>query len=637
MKKLFSYLNIATLLIALSAMFVSCADNDDNDSGNLGLNIKVFSPTVVVPGTPMTINGSGLAGVTEIVFPGEITVSDFEVVTDEMIRVKAPMGLKEAGNLLVRNAAGETAVSRLPLTIGQTAILGYSAQEGDLLKGNETLTVYGKDMQFVTGAEFVDEDGNPIFIPASEFVRVANGRVVIQVPAKVVKGNAKVKIYIGDQIVESPEFKFETAVSGGHWETTKRFLWKNEEPATNGAVSWNGLYRFANTNTKTGEEIFAFSLEDWSLIKDGVVYFLFDGGDNANVRITTGWWTGAYMGGEHNCIDIAEVDEETGMKFIELNIKEDGNLYGNLDAQHLLFTGEGYTPMGIYVLDKVWIEGEEGHLEKVRTSFWKNGEQSTIPAPSWSGEGRFSRVSSATGEETYAFPDDVWEILKSEPFRIAIEKTSDNPNIRVTTGWWASDYGGKEYNCAELIEDVDGTLFIELNLSMYPDMLALLDAQHLLFTGEGYRLLEIYQEKDVFVSGGAEDGPAPIVIWENDGSHGAVAWDGVYRFSNVNTSSGEEILAVSMEDWAVIKDGTIYVLIDGDASSNVRITTGWWDGAYGGNEHNCIDMAEDDPATGMKVIKINIKEDGNLYDNLDAHHFLLTGEKYTPMKIYYYK
>ena len=48
-------------------------------------------------------------------------------------------------------------------------------------------------------------------------------------------------------------------------------------------------------------------------------------------------------------------------------------------------------------------------------------------------------------------------------------------------------------------------------------------------------------------------------------------------------------------------------------------------------------MAEDDPDTGKKIIKINLKEDGNLYDNVDAQHLLFTGGGYTPLKIFYYK
>lgn len=272
---------------------------------------------------------------------------------------------------------------------------------------------------------------------------------------------------------------------------TRRYIWQND--GNNGPVSWNGVYRFSNVQTVSGEELYAISMADWALIKEGVFYMLFKGNQTSNVRITTGWWSGAYGGPEHNCIDMAIEDPETGLMSIAVNIKEDGNLYNNLDAQHLLFTGSDYTPMAIYVVEGA---SESEDVEVVKTSLWKNGEQSTIPGPVWSGEGRFARESSKTGEETYAFPDDVWETLKAEPFRIAIEVPADSyPNVRITTGWWTQDYGGKEFNCFEIAEPIgDGIYSIELKLSNYPVLLEVVDVQHLLFTGDGYKLLEIYKE-----------------------------------------------------------------------------------------------------------------------------------------------
>ncbi|MDO4956643.1 MAG: hypothetical protein Q4E60_06435 [Bacteroidales bacterium] len=264
-----------------------------------------------------------------------------------------------------------------------------------------------------------------------------------------------------------------------------------------------------------------------------------------------------------------------------------------------------------------------------RVSYWKNGEQSTVPVPNWSGEARFSKESSKSGEETYAFPDDVWEILKNEPFRVEIEKVSDNPNIRITTGWWTGAYGGGEHNCLDMVqEDEDGKFYIEIDLKKDGNLYDNVDQQHLLFTGDGYRLVEIYQ----MVEGAAPGGKTPIIIWENDGSVGAPTWSGEYRFSNVDTVSGEQIFAMSLEDWEVVKEGTFYLAYEGDESSNVRVTTGWWTGAYGGTDYNCnADALDGDD--GLKYLEINIKEDGNLYENIDQQHLLFTGEKYIPKKI----
>ena len=635
MKNLLRYLNIATLFIALSAVFAACSDNDENGDGNLGLNIKVFAPTVVVPGTPMTINGSGFGDVTEIIFPGDITVTapDFEIVTNEMIRVKAPAGLSQEGTISVKNAAGEVAVSRLPLTIGSTSIKGFPEQkDNETFEGNQTFTVYGIDMQFVSGAEFVGEEDEPIYIPASEFLRVAPGRVVIQIPAKVKEGESSVKIFVGSQVFESPVYRFKPASDGGHWEITKRYIWENTNPAGNGPVSWNGLYRFANAEASSGEEIATISMEDWALIKEGEAYLLYDGSEASNVRITTGWWTSAYGGDEHNCIDMAIKDPETGLMSIALDFKGDGHLYDNLDAQHLLFTGSDYTPMGIYVLEKKWVGGE-GHFEKQKVTFWKNGEHSTIPAPSWSGEGRFARASNSSGEETWTFTDEEWEILKTQPFRIAIEKNADWVNLRVTTGWWSTNYMGLE-SLNDLIEqDEDGTYFVEINLANDPALLALVDEQHLLFTGQDYKLLEIYQETEVWVGGG-EGGATETVIWENDGTHGEISWDGAYRFCNAEHMTGEEIFAIPMDQWDVIRNGSFWLHAKGSDWVQMRITTGWWSTTWTGEDISTGNERIVDNGDGTYDIEICLKGDPIL-DLLDEQHLLFTGSGYTPLKLYY--
>ena len=352
MKKLFSYLNIAALLIAMSAMFAACTDKDSTEDA-LGLNIKVFAPTVVVPGTPMTINGSGFGDVTEIQFPGDITVTDFEIVTDEMIRVKAPAGLTQGGVIAVVNASGEIAISRLPLSVGHTEITGFyptAENEGEVpsLKGNETLTVYGKDMQFIAGAEFLDEDGNPIYVPASEFLRVANGRVVIQVPAKVMTGTATAKIYLSDgSYVETPEYAFEPASNGGHWETVKRYVWENNGGP---AISWSGTYRFCEVGHDFNSECIAeFESDAWEIIKSGTFYVDLESAaaEGPQIRVTTGWWSTTWGGddifpGNEKLTDLGD-----GKYTLEVNLSGDAIL-DVIDEQHFLLTGDRYKPTKIY-------------------------------------------------------------------------------------------------------------------------------------------------------------------------------------------------------------------------------------------------------------------------------------------------
>lgn len=634
MKKLFSYLNIAILFIALSAVFTACTDDDVNDSGNLGLNIKVFSPTVVVPGFPMTINGSGFGDVTEIEFPGGIKVTEFEIVTSEMIRVKAPQGLTESGKIIVRNSAGETAESRLPLSVGKTVVAGYSAQEEDLLKGNETLTVYGIGMNFVTGATFYVEDEEPIFVDAHDFLRIASGRVVIQVPSDITDGNGYVAIHLSDgQIVNSPAYTFEAPKNGGYWDYQKRYIWLNTDPAGNGEINWSSQYRLCleghDFNSECIDEIAA---DDWEIIKTGSFYLEAKGSDWVQMRITTGWWSTTWTGEDITTGNERIVDNGDGTYSMEINFEGDPIL-DLLDEQHLLFTGSGYTPLGLYVIEKVWVDGGEGHFETVRDSFWKN--DGTLGDINWSSQYRFCIEGGDSNNECcYEFPAEIWEKLRTEPFRIAINKKADWVNLRVTTGWWSTNYMGLESLNDFIEQDEKGNYYVELNLSNDQALLDLIDVQHLLFTGQDYDLLEIYQEKQIWVDGG-DGGEKETIIWEGDGSAGVVDWNGTYRFALEGHDGNNECIAeISAADWEVIKTGTFYLTAKGSDWVQMRITSGWWSTTWTGEDITTGSDRIVDNGDGTYTIEINFAGDP-LLDVLDEQHLLFTGSGYTPLKLFY--
>ncbi len=628
MKNIKKYFGLTLIALLFSVVLSACEDKDEIGSDNLGMAIKVFSPTKVVPGQPVTINGSGFGEVTEVVFPGGIAVSNFELVSNEMIRVVTPAGINisdEGEKLLVRSASDQAESPRV-MTQGHTQVRAYSAEPGEDVKTKSILKIFGQDMEFVSKATFVGSDDNEIVLEAKDFYRIATGSVAIKVPADVKEGVNPASIETLDGLkFDLPDFNYVAAAAGGHWETVKKYLWKNE--TGDPIPGWGSTFRFSNVETATGEEIYAFPMEDWAVIKDGTFRVALDVNDASNIRITTGWWTGAYGGNEHNSIDFVQEDED-GTKFIELNFKEEGSLYDNLDQQHMLFTGSDYTLLAIYTQEDVWVEEAEGHWE--RKSLWKNDAGEAVPA--WGGKFRFSNVETSSGEEIYAFPMEDWAIIKDGVVKVAVD-VNDASNIRITTGWWTGAYGGDEHNCIDFVQEgADGTKFIELNIKEEGTLYDNLDAQHLLFTGSDYTVLEIYLDVWVEEAGGAK----PVVLWENVEGEAVPSWGGKFRFSNVETSSGEEIYAFPMEDWAIIKDGKFRVALDVNESSNIRITTGWWTGAYGGDEHNCIDMVEED-ADGTKFIEVNIKEEGSLYDNLDVQHLLFTGSDYTVLKLYYIK
>lgn len=606
----------------------SCNPQEIDVNDEVELGIKVFFPTKVVTNQPMTISGTGFKEVSEIVFPDGVAVKNFEIVNDGMIRVNAPAGIKaEGGKIIVRSSTDE-AESKEELTVGKTAISGYSSQAGETLTGRDNLTIYGTDLEFICAVEFMDGEGNIIRVEEGKFYRKGTSNVIVTIPDNVLDGAYVAHVYTYDgKSFEMPEFIYAHYEGGGHWETIKTILWENE--ALTPCPSWGGKFRFGLEGTDGNNEcIHTFPADQWAIIKDGVVRVAVEVSDASNIRVTTGWWSAAYGGGEHNCIDMVQEDED-GTKFIELNIKEDGNIYDMIDQQHLLFTGDAYTVLYIYTQEEVWVEGDTGHWE--RKSLWKNETGEAIP--SWGGKFRFGLDGrDGNGECIATFPQDVWDIIKDGTVRAAVA-VSDASNIRITTGWWSAAYGGTDHNCLDMVqEEEDGTKFIELNIKEDGNIYSMIDEQHLLFTGDAYTLLELYVNEWVE---GSSAGPEQVVMWENDGTP-VPSWGGTFRFCNEEKVSGEQIHAFTMEEWSIIKEGTIYFSYIDNGNANVRITTGWWTGAYGGTDYNCAALAEDGE-DGTKVIKLNIKEDGNLYDNIDEQHLLFTGDAYTPVRIFYIK
>ncbi|MBO4755695.1 MAG: hypothetical protein J5519_02935 [Bacteroidales bacterium] len=632
MKKIFKYIGIV-LSAALMGAFTACTIQEETQSADIGLGIKVFFPTKVVAGQPMTINGSGFSDVKEIVFPDNVTVTDFQVVSGEMIRVKAPSGISsEGGKIRVRTDVDE-AESKSFLSLGHTVVSGFSKQEGEEIQGGEQLTIYGEDLEFITGVELLDPDGEPYIVDETVFYRKGTNSVIINIPRKNIFDGAFVgKILTVDgREFSLPEFTYKPASDGGHWEIVKEIVWEND--GSHGAINWNGDYRFAGEGFATGEEIATIPADMWERMKSGPFYLKAAiNADWYNMRITTGWWSVTYTGADIGKGDERIIVDEDGTFVIELDLSGDPIL-DVLDQQHLLFTGEGYTPLAIYFEKEEWVGGG-GHEEIVRTSIWKNdGSHGNI---SWNGDYRFSSESNSTGEEIYAIPQDLWDKMKAGTFYLEAAINADWYNMRITTGWWSVTYTGADIGKGDerIILSEDGTKFtIAIDLSGDP-ILDVLDVQHLLFTGEGYTPLELYFEETVWVDGGG-DTPKEVDIWKNDGSHGNISWNGDYRFSSESNSTGEEIYAIPQDLWDKMKAGPFYLEASINADwYNMRITTGWWSvtwtGADIGKGDERIILSDD--GTTYKI-EINLSGDPIL-DVLDVQHLLFTGEGYTPLRLY---
>ena len=626
MKHIFNYLGTLCAVCLFSVLGVSCSEDDGNGSANLGLGIKVFFPTKVVTNQPMTINGSGFNGATEIEFPGGQKVTNFEIVSNDMIRVDAPSGIAAGGGKIIVRTADDEAESRLPLTLGHTVVSGFSKQAGETATGGDLITVYGTDLEFINSIELLNADGEPQLIDHKDFYRKGTSNLIFRVPqTDIYKGTFVGILHTYDgQSINMPELAYEPGATGGHYEIVKTSIWKND--GSLGEINWGGDYRFAPASNSTGEECYTVPQDVWEKMKAEPFYVTIKG-TSPQIRVTSGWWSTTWTGDDIFPGNERLTDNGDGTFTLTVDLAGDA-LLDVLDEQHLLFTGGGYTVEEIYFAEEVWIDGPG--MQEVKVPVWSNG--GSLGEINWGGDYRFAPESNSTGEECYTVPQDVWERMKSEPFYVTIKGAS--PQIRVTSGWWSTTWTGDDIfpGNERLTDNGDGTFTLVVDLSG-DALLDVLDEQHLLFTGSGYTVEEIYFVELVAGGGGNEE----KVIWTNDGSMGEINWGGDYRFSSESKVTGEECYAIPQDIWDnVIKSGTFYLTAQGSDWVQMRITTGWWSTTWTGDDISTGNERIVDNGDGTYTIEINFSGDPIL-DVLDDQHLLFTGSGYTPIKLYYYE
>lgn len=405
MKHIINYLGSLLAVVLISTTFAACSDKDDAGSANVGLGIKVFSPTKVVANQPMTINGSGFEAATEIEFPNGVKVTNFEIVSDDMIRVDAPSGIAaEGGKIIVRTADSE-AESRLPLTLGATKVTGFSVQPGDNITGGDQITVYGSDLEFIKGVELLDTEGAVQVVDQKDFYRKGTSNLIFIVPKfNIYKGTFVGYLLTYDgQRIPLPELSYEPAATG-HWEIVKTSIWKNNTSI--GVVDWgNANYRFAGEGFGTGEECYVIPADVWAKMKTETFYVTVEGAA-PQIRVTSGWWSTTWTGNDIQPGNELLTDNGDGTFTLAVTFGSDP-IIDVLDQQHLLFTGGGYTPTELYFQEEVWVEdGEAGPSEYDIKEFtvYQNEGGSTSPTlqypyyPSWGDDSGKIRIMRGMGD-----------------------------------------------------------------------------------------------------------------------------------------------------------------------------------------------------------------------------------------------
>ena len=341
MKKIFAYFGYALSVVLVGAL-TACNPQGTFDEDDATLSIKTFFPAKVVANTPMTVNGNGLDEVREVVFPGGVSVTNIEHVGDGMIRLNAPSGIAAEGGPLTVRTAGEEAVSRFPLTVGNPVVTGYSKQEGETVEFGELFYIYGQDLEFISSVELLDAEGNPVVIPESLFYRKGTSSVVVKIPQNTFEGTFPGKVNaINGKTFDIPEMSYAPSAGGGHWEQ-KEFV----------------LYE--------GETLF----DSWSstlVIEPAMFAEAIEGGV---IRVYYSDRTDDYLPLFKHVASWGDWDEFQGIKVEQTGYFEStitAEVLDELKSDGLRFQGLGFTITKVILSQNMWIDdgGEEPQKEEV--------------------------------------------------------------------------------------------------------------------------------------------------------------------------------------------------------------------------------------------------------------------------------
>lgn len=162
-----------------SSFLVSCS-NDENDRAE-ALSIADFYPAVVMEGTKLTVTGTAMSSVNEVVFPGGIASARIEHLDDFALEVMVPEGLSDEAVSLVVRADGAEAASRQTIRLGKPAFTMYQFTDNDGAKTNSNLTINGKDLLLVDEVIF-EKDDDRVSVDALHLIRKSETAIKLKIP-----------------------------------------------------------------------------------------------------------------------------------------------------------------------------------------------------------------------------------------------------------------------------------------------------------------------------------------------------------------------------------------------------------------------------------------------------------------------
>lgn len=275
------YFHIALFFVASIVGFAmtSCTDDDEALSNDV-LAVKSVLPTKVIEGQTVTISGTGLDKVTEVIFPGDVKATAINKVGNGYITAVTPAGISAEGGAITVVTKDESVRSTMTLSVGKPEPLRAGPVDKEI-QINECVEVYGSDLEFIERAYFPGADGQEIVVGSENFKRKSTSALYIYTPKGIAAGPAAITI----EDCSGAKYKLSEVT------LSDKVAGSEEGPAGEGYFPvWQGdvyIYDWANWQYMSTDQ---FNLEGITLYEGLMMRLTFDNPDGASVCVCDGNW-----------------------------------------------------------------------------------------------------------------------------------------------------------------------------------------------------------------------------------------------------------------------------------------------------------------------------------------------------------
>ena len=252
---------INKLAILFLALVSCCACSNADEEQNARLSVVDFYPSIVMEGINLTVVGTDVKSVKEVVFPSGVIATDITVKDEYSFEVTVPAGVSEEAAPLIVRGEGEEGSSRQTIRRAKPAFNSFLFTDKKGAAINTKMSILGKDLLFVDAVAFM-VNGEKRMVDNKHLLRKSNDDIKFIIPDNFEKGDVvslqlifkngetmdldeKIDIVITD-------FEHEDPANGVSDIKASGFVAVHEEQSEDDFF-WNNTYIYTAEDTGSGD------------------------------------------------------------------------------------------------------------------------------------------------------------------------------------------------------------------------------------------------------------------------------------------------------------------------------------------------------------------------------------------------